>query len=152
MLLPVPPESTSSPAPPNRKSSPPPPLRVALPLNSEASSVFTPGRTYRILRVADGKVGMYDLLRAGARLDSELFPESIDRRSWPDTDEYAQFLHKRHVDYVIIFDNYDARYHTNEHELLAALVSGGGRSGYCATPKGQGEDYTVYRVGVCEPV
>src|SRR5438552_8645034 len=113
---------------------------------------FTPGATYRLLRVADGKVAMYEMVKHGGRLDSEFFPESIDRRSWPDTQEYAQFLHKRRVDYVVIFDNYDARYHTNEHELLDVLVSGGGRSGYCAARVERGEGYTAYRVGVCEPV
>ena len=117
-----------------------------------STPAFTPGATYRLLRVADGKVGMYETIRHGGRLDSEFFPESIDRRSWPDTDEYAQFLRKRRVDYVIIFDNYDARYHTNEHELLDVLVSGGGRSGYCAARMPHGDGYDIYRVGVCEPV
>ena len=112
---------------------------------------FTPGATYRLLRVADGKVAMYEMVKHGGRLDSEFFPESIDRRSWPDTQEYAQFLHKRRVDYVVIFDSYDARYHTNEHELLDVLVSGGGRSGYCAARTAQAGGYEVYRVGVCEP-
>ncbi|TAK64709.1 MAG: hypothetical protein EPO22_05555, partial [Dehalococcoidia bacterium] len=32
------------------------------------SEDFAPGATYRILRVGDGKVGMYQLVRAGARL------------------------------------------------------------------------------------
>lgn len=87
-----------------------------------------PGETYRILRVGDGKVGMYQLLRAGAWLDSEPFPESIDRRSWPDAAAYAAFLQSRHVRNVIIYDTYTARYETNEHELLHALESTG-----CAT-------------------
>jgi len=85
------------------------------------SSDFHAGATYRILRVADGKVGMYQLLQAGARLDSEPFPESIDRRSWPSATEYATFLHQRKVDYVIIYATYDRRYETNEHALLRDL-------------------------------
>src|SRR5205823_3381062 len=56
------------------------------------SPEFVPGATYRVLRVPDGKVGMYQLLQAGGRLDSEFFPESIVRRSWPGTGPYAEFL------------------------------------------------------------
>ena len=41
------------------------------------SSAFRPGLTYRVLRTSDGKVGMYQVIRAGGRLDSEFFPESI---------------------------------------------------------------------------
>ena len=117
-----------------------------------STPAYTPGATYRLLRVADGKVGMYEMIKHRGRLDSEFFPESIDRRSWPDTEEYAQFLRKRRVDYVVIFDNYDARYHTNEHDLLDVLVSGGGASGFCAARIARGEGYTVYRAGACEPV
>ena len=87
------------------------------------SSAFKPGATYRILRVADGKFGMYQLLRAGARLDSEPFPESIDRRSFDSASAYAAFLSKRNVDYVIIYAAYDERYRTNEHALLRALAA-----------------------------
>ena len=88
------------------------------------SSVFDKGATYRVLRVADGKVGMYQLLQHGARLDSEFFPESIDRRSWPAAPDYRDFLDRRDVDYVLIYRAYDARYHTNEHALLDELVHG----------------------------
>jgi hypothetical protein len=87
------------------------------------SEDFQPGATYRILRVGDGKVGMYQLVRNGARLDSEPFPESIDRRSWPSLAEYVTFLRKREVDYVIIYGAYDLRYHTNEHALLKELAA-----------------------------
>jgi len=91
------------------------------------SRQFVPGATYRILRIADGlhsdgKVGMYQLLQAGARLDSEFFPESIDRRSWNSPADYARFLESRHVDYVLIYDSYDGHYGTNEHDLLRQLA------------------------------
>ena len=85
------------------------------------SPEFTPGATYRILRAGDGKVGMYQLLRGGARLDSELFPESIDRRSWGDAGTYSRFLRSRDVDAVIVFATYDRKFHTDEHRLLDAL-------------------------------
>ncbi len=96
-------------------------------LTYTSSSLFVPGATYRILRIADGlhtdgKVGMYQLLRAGARLDSEFFPESIDRRSWNSTADYARFLEGRHVDYVIIYDDFDHHYGTNEQEMLSQLA------------------------------
>jgi MFS family permease len=86
------------------------------------SADFVPGATYRVLRAGDGKVGMYQLLKAGGRLDSEFFPESIGRHSFPDTATYSAFLRKRQVDTVIIFANFDNRWRTNEHALLDKLV------------------------------
>lgn len=85
------------------------------------SSKFEPGSTYRILRAHDGKIGMYQLVEHGARLDSEFFPESIARNSWPDVAAYSQFLRSRRVDYVIIFESYDREWRTNEHDLLREL-------------------------------
>lgn len=102
---------------------------------------FRPGDTYRILRVADGKVGMYQLIQHGANLDAELFPESIDRRSWPTTNAYLAFLRGRKVDDVIIFDTYDARYGTNEHALLAQLGATG-----CATLTVHNDQFDVYHL------
>lgn len=106
------------------------------------SPAFEPGATYRLLRVADGKIGMYQLIRHGGRLDSEFFPESIDRRSWPSADAYAAFLEGRNVDYVLIYAAYDARYRTNEHMLLDELVDRG-----CAELRLQGPDFDLYRIG-----
>jgi hypothetical protein len=85
------------------------------------SSKFDAGATYRILRAHDGKIGMYQLVQHNARLDSEFFPESIDRNSWPDVTKYSQFLRSRRVDYVIIFRTYDREWRTNEHQLLRGL-------------------------------
>ena len=75
-----------------------------------------------MLRIADGKVGMYQVLRAGGRLDSEFFPESIARNSWPDTASYSRFLRQRGVDFVMLWRGYDRRYETNEHALLNRLA------------------------------
>ncbi len=108
-----------------------------------ASEDFERGATYRILRVGDGKVGMYDLVRAGARLDSEPFPESIDRRSFASTGEYVAFLRKRHVQYVIVYDAYDRRYRTNEHELLDELSTG---ASACASTVVDEAEYDVYAI------
>ena len=85
------------------------------------SPEFVPGATYRILRAGDGKLGMYQLLRAGARLDSELFPESFGRRSFPSLQRYTEFLARRKVDVVLAFDSYDRKWKTNEHRLLEQL-------------------------------
>jgi hypothetical protein len=89
------------------------------------SSKFDPGATYRILRAHDGKIGMYQLVQHHARLDSEFFPESIARNSWPDVTKYSQFLRNRRVDYVIIFRTYDREWRTNEHQLLRDLKKHG---------------------------
>jgi hypothetical protein len=86
------------------------------------SPKFEKDATYRILRTADGKIGMYQLVRNGGRLDSEFFPESIHRRSYADLEAYSRFLRTREVEYVIVFDDYDRRYHTNEHRLLQRLA------------------------------
>jgi hypothetical protein len=86
-----------------------------------ATPLFVRGATYRILRAGDGKVGMYQLVQGGARLDSEFFPESIDRRSFADLRGYDEFLRRRHVDFVMVFDTYDRKYRTNEHRLAGAV-------------------------------
>jgi hypothetical protein len=65
---------------------------------------------------------MYRTLRAGGRLDSEFFPESIVRRSWPDRERYSQFLTGRGVDRVVVFDSYQRRFGTNEQALLEAMA------------------------------
>ena len=66
-----------------------------------------PGATYRVLRGGDGKLGLYHVLRAGGRLDSELFPESMAIRNFRDVDDYAALLCDRHIDQIIHYDTYD---------------------------------------------
>ena len=56
------------------------------------SPTFVPGATYRVLTFGDAKYGQYSVVRAGGRLDSEFFPESMYRRSFPDEAAYARFL------------------------------------------------------------
>jgi hypothetical protein len=85
------------------------------------STKFEPKKTYRIIRAGDGKVGMYQIVRKGGHLDSEFFPESIDRRSFGNAQIYSKFLRTRRVDYVIVYDSYDREYRTNEHALLDEL-------------------------------
>ncbi|MEO9256238.1 MAG: hypothetical protein ABI305_11890, partial [Tepidiformaceae bacterium] len=91
--------------------------------------------------IADGKVGMYQLIRHGGRLDSEFFPESIDRRSWASAATYQAFLAGRHVDYVLIYYAYDVRYGTNEHALLNELVAKG-----CASLDTSEPEFDLYHV------
>lgn len=99
------------------------PSREALEFLS--SPQFDKSATYRLLRGGDGKVAMYQLLRAGGRLDSEMFPESINRRSFGDVGPYAGFLRDREVDAVWIWTSYDRGYGTDEHALLDRLAADG---------------------------
>jgi hypothetical protein len=87
------------------------------------SPLFVPGAEYRVLRAADGKVGMYQLLRGGGRLDSEFFPESILRVSWPDPAAYSAFLRRRHVDYVFVWRGYTSYYQVNEESVLGRMAA-----------------------------
>jgi hypothetical protein len=90
-----------------------------------SSPEFDRAATYRLLRAYDGKVAMYQLMRAGGRLDSEMFPESVNQRSFADVDRYAQFLRDRRVDVVWIWASYDKSFRTNEHALLDRLAVDG---------------------------
>ena len=107
-----------------------------------ASPAFVPGATYRVLRAHDAKMGMYQLIQHGARLDSEFFPESIDRQSWPSAEAYARFLTARHVDYVIAFAEYQ-RYGTNELALLDRMAAAPGPG--CLARVGGGPGYQLFR-------
>jgi len=90
-----------------------------------ASSQFRPGLTYRLLRTSDGKVGMYQLIRAGGRLDSEFFPESIWGGMFASERDYSDFLRTRHVDEVLVFHQVPGHVHTNEPQLLARMAASG---------------------------
>jgi hypothetical protein len=85
------------------------------------SPAFVPGLTYRVLRAGDGKLSLYHVLRAGGRLDSEMFPESMAIRSFRDVDEYAAFLCARGVDRIVHDDTYDESRHTNEIGMILTL-------------------------------
>jgi hypothetical protein len=87
------------------------------------SPSFVPGATYRVLGFSDGRVSMYRLVEHGARLDSELFPESQARHSWTGVADYQRFLADRRVDYLVIWTSYDQRWRTNEHELVRRLAA-----------------------------
>ena len=96
-------------------------------LNFTATSEFRPGVTYRVVGAPDGKVGMYQLIRHGARLDSEFFPESIYFGNFGSTRAYSDFLARRHVDYELIFSDLGDRRITNAGPLLGAMAAAGDR-------------------------
>jgi hypothetical protein len=114
------------------------------------SSKFEPNKTYRIVRAGDGKIGMYQIVRKGGHLDSEFFPESIGRKSWPTTEDYSKFLRTRRVDFVIVYDSYDKTYKTNEHALLDELSDTGlaacSAQRVGAAPLAHADHYDVYTV------
>ena len=86
------------------------------------------GDTYRVLSYGDGKYGMYSVVRAGGRLDSEFFPESLYRKSFRDQTTYATFLTKRKVEHVLVDHRY-RKFHTNEQQLLDAMAAAPGAAG-----------------------
>jgi hypothetical protein len=114
------------------------------------SSLFHPGVTYRILRVGDERVGLYQLLRAGGRSDAEFFPESVLRRSWPSEEDYVAMLRSRHVDEVMLWANYVRVARTNEGELLDRMASRGlsecGPFGVCVRMIADDPLYRVYEI------
>jgi len=115
------------------------------------SAAFEPGAMYRVLRGAgDGKLGLYHVLLAGGRLDSEMFPESMAMHNFASVADYEQLLCARRVDFVIAFDSYTASRHTNEIAVLTRLADAS------ASPLGQpivrvrpierGPGHVVYQV------
>jgi hypothetical protein len=106
---------------------------------------FVSGATYRLLRDGDAKVGIYHLLRAGGRLDSEMFPESMAMRNFRDIGDYEALLCARHVDQVLHFASYDRQRRTNEHALLDQLVARPG-SRISAHVVTTGPDWQAYAI------
>jgi hypothetical protein len=109
------------------------------------SPAFRPGATYRVLRGAgDGKLGLYHVVRAGGRLDSEMFPESMAIRNFSSTEQYARLLCTRHVDYVIAYASYTASRGTNELAVLHRMEHASG--GVRVEPIEEGRGRVVYHV------
>ena len=106
---------------------------------------FEPGRTYRVLRGGDNKLGLYHVVQAGGQLDSELFPESMATHDFDSVAEYEQLLCERHVDQIIHYNAYDTARHTNEHEVLATLAAQPGAR-ITLSPITSGADYQIYAV------
>ena len=83
------------------------------------------GRTYRVLTGADSKYGIYQVVRHGGVLDSELFPESLHRSSFGSRRRYAAFLADRRVQSIVVSPSYRRAYHSNEPRLVAAMAASG---------------------------
>ncbi len=110
---------------------------------------FVPGATYRVLRGAgDAKLGLYRVLQAGGRLDSEMFPESMAMRNFDSTAEYEQLICARHVDYVIAYRSYTRSRRKNELAVLARLAAAPTNSSALVSlrPIERRPDHIVYRV------
>jgi hypothetical protein len=111
------------------------------------TSDFVPGATYRVLAFGDAKYGQYSIVRAGGRIDSEFFPESMYRRSFRDDAAYARFLTRRQIDYVIVDPRY-RKFRTNEQQLLDDMAWGGSScvDGVTVEPLDTNAAYQVYKV------
>jgi hypothetical protein len=84
-----------------------------------------PGRVYRILSATDEKYFLYQAVRRGAVLDSELFQESLHRTGFASDAAYARFLAERHVQSVVVTPDYGGRLVSNEPARLASLAASG---------------------------
>jgi hypothetical protein len=93
----------------------------------------------------DAKLGLYHVVRAGGRLDSEMFPESMAIRNFSDPQQYARLLCARHVDYVVAYASYTASHGTNELAVLRQLAAHPLVSVRIA-PIEEGREHVVYRV------
>ncbi len=98
-----------------------------------AGPTFRPGATYRMLGFGDGRVGMYRILQAGGRIDSDFFPESQLRVSWADAASYSEALRDRSVDVVLIAPGYDKSDGVNEVATLRSMAANPPAS--CAGPE-----------------
>ncbi len=119
------------------------------------SAAFRPGLEYRVLSTTDRRIGMYQMIQHGARLDSEFFPESIVRRTWPSAAEYCRFLRGRAVDRVVIYHHYDLGFRKNEQRILRVLSARGSPSpdqracraeGVTVTYLAKGNRFDVYTI------
>jgi hypothetical protein len=110
------------------------------------SPAFRPGATYRVLRVTDFKVSLYQLIRAGGRLDSEFFPESIVRRRWPSDGDYGDFLRRRHLDYVMIWGHYGRVFHTDDEQRLVDLEACAPAAPVCTEKLAQNDRWRLWAV------
>ncbi len=109
------------------------------------SPSFVRGATYRVLRGGDGKLGLYHVVRAGGRLDSEMFPETMAIRDFRDDADYEKLLCDRHVDQIMRFDSYDGSRHTNEHTVIDRLAAEPGDR-VQLDEVARGKDFEIYAV------
>ena len=110
------------------------------------SPSFVRGATYRVLRGGDGKLGLYHVVRAGGRLDSEMFPETMAIRDFRDVSEYEKLLCDRHVDQILHFASYDASRHTMSAGGTFRFLFGGDTASFAYTLDGKGATLPLTRI------
>jgi hypothetical protein len=114
------------------------------------AQALDPGRIYRVLPGADQKYGLYQVVRHGAVLDSEFFPESLRRKGFRTDEEYARFLAKRHVEAVVVTPGYQSHFHSNEPDrLLSMAESGACVAGIRISAGLKGSTWQEYDVATC---
>jgi hypothetical protein len=109
------------------------------------SPSFARGATYRVLRGGDGKLGLYHVLRAGGRLDSEMFPETMAIHNFHSVADYEKLLCDRHVDQIMRFDSYDVSRHTNERLVIERIAAEPGDRVHL-DELARGNDFAIYAV------
>ena len=114
------------------------------------TSALQRGRTYRVLTGADSKYGIYQVVRHGGVLDSELFPESLHRASFGSRRSYAAFLADRRVQSIVVAPSYRRTYHSNEPRIVAAMAASGQcTAGVRIVEVEQGDGWLLYDVERC---
>ena len=114
------------------------------------AETLEPGRVYRVLPGADRKYELYQVVRHGAVLDSEFFPESLRRQGFRSDEEYARFLARRKVDTVVVTPEYATHYKSNEPARLASLAASGACTAGISIAAGRrGETWQEYDVSPC---
>ena len=114
------------------------------------AQALEPGRIYRVLPGADQKYGLYQVVRHGAVLDSEFFPESLRRKGFQTDEEYASFLTKRHIQAVVVTPGYQSHFKSNEPERLESLAASGDCvAGIRITEGLRGDTWQEYDVTPC---
>jgi hypothetical protein len=109
-----------------------------------------PGRHYRVLAGPDQKYELYQVVRFGGILDSELFPESLHREGFADEVAYARFLAERDVQSVIVTPGYAPHFRSNEPRLVHALAASGACvAGIRLHPGARGATWQVFDVSPC---
>jgi hypothetical protein len=114
------------------------------------TTTVQPGRVYRILSATDEKFFLYETLRRGAVLDSELFQESLRRTGFGSGSEYARFLADRHVQSIVVTPDYGGRLVSNEPARLASLAASGACvEGIRVRPGITDPEWRLYHVEPC---
>ena len=92
------------------------------------AGLVDPDARYRVLTMSNQEDGMVQLMQAGAILAQDFFDESVERRSFGNTQDYRCFLARKGAGRVLIqgtWTHHPLRDTSNEVQLLDALVAEG---------------------------